>query len=235
MWELISYTILRSSNTLHQQFYKHCVDEAPLHTPLPIQVRCASAVLCFQIGNINLKSPTLDYPRVEDNLWTTCVDDSCQPQFVSEMKHGIGGGQHFCPKGKVHLSRSFLSKVVGIISPRICHPYLSEEVLPHGRSSAAMEQPHAKSSASELPLQRLKSPCALCNDSSFRLCHNLSVHTTSSIGRKKRRDDESFLNWFSCWTNSKSLGYNSSRHEDILRAFSNKIKATAILNKKHRK
>ena len=31
----------------------------------------------------------------------------------------------------------------------------------------------------------------------------------------KRRSDESFLDWFSCWTNSESLGYISSRQEDI--------------------
>ena len=52
---------------------------------------------------------------------------------------------------------------------------------------------------------------------------------------KKRRDDESFLDWFSCWTNSESLEYNSSYQKDILCAFSKKMKAIAILNKERRK
>ena len=133
------------------------------------------------------------------------------------------------------MRRSFPSKVVGVVLPRICRPCLSEEVLPHARLSVAIKQPHAKSSTSRLPLPRSKLLCAVCNDSSFRLSHNLLVHTTSSTGRKKRKDDESFLDWFSCRTNSDSLGYNSSYQEDILHAFLKKIKATAILNEEHRK
>ena len=98
-----------------------------------------------------------------------------------------------------------------------------------------MEQPPTKSSASGLPLQRLELPCAVRNDSSFQLCHNLPIHTTSLVGWKKLRDDESFLDWFSRRTSSESLGYNSFLQEDILRAFSKKMKATTILNKEHRK
>ena len=98
-----------------------------------------------------------------------------------------------------------------------------------------MEQPTANSSTSGLPLWQLELPCAVCIYSSFQLCHNLPVHTTSSAGRKKMRDDECFLDWFSCRTSSESLGYNSSRPEDILRAFLKKIKATVVLNEEHRK
>ena len=108
-------------------------------------------------------------------------------------------------------------------------------MLPRGRSSAAIEQPHTKSSMFRLLLWQLKLPCAICNVSSFQICHNLPIRTTSSISRKKRRDDESFLDWFSHRTNSELLGYNSSRQEDVLRAFSKKIKATAILKEEHRK
>ena len=177
----------------------------------------------------------LHYPRLEDNLWTVCVDDGRQPHIVSEMKHGTSGGQHRRPKGKVHLRRSFPSKVGGIVSPGFCRPYLSEEVHPLGRSSGAIEQPLAKSSASGLPLQWLELPCAVRNDSDFQLCQNLLVRTTSSAGQQKRRDDECFLDWFSRQTSSESLGYNSSRQEDILRAFSKKMKATILLNEDHRK
>ena len=179
--------------------------------------------------------PVLDYPRLEDNLWTVCVDDGRQPHIASELKHGTSGGQHRRPEGKVHLRRSFPSKVGGIVSPGFCRPCHSEGVLPRGRSSGAMEQPHAKLSASGLPLRRLELPCAIRNASDSQLCRNLLVRTTSSVGRQKKRDDECFLDWFSRRTSSESLGYNSSRQEDILRVFSKKMKATAVVNEGHRK
>ena len=71
--------------------------------------------------------------------------------------------------------------------------------------------------------------------SDFQLCQNLPVRTTSSAGQQNRRDDECFLDWFSRRTSSESLGYNSSRQEDILCAFSKKMKATVLLNEDHRK
>ena len=163
------------------------------------------------------------------------MDDGRQPHIVSEMKYGTGGGQHRRPEGKVHLHRSFPSKVGGIVSPGFCRPCLSEGVLPCGRSSGAMEQPLAKSSASRLPLRQLELPCVVCNASDSQLCHNLPVRTTSSTGWQKRKDDECFLDWFSRRTSSESLGYNSSRHENILCTFLKKLKATALLNKDHRK
>ena len=164
-----------------------------------------------------------------------CVDDGCEPHIASELKHGTSGGQHRRPKGKVHLRCSFPSKVCGIVSPGFCRPCHSEGVLPRGRSSGALEQPPAKSSASRLPLRQLELPCAICNASDSQLCHNLPVHTTSSVGQQRRRDDECFLDWFSRQTSSESLGYNSSRQEDILRVFSKKMKATAVVNEGHKK
>ena len=116
-----------------------------------------------------------------------------------------------------------------------CRPCLSEGVRPLGRSSGAIEQPPTKSSVSGLPLRWLELSCAVRNDSYFQLCHNLPIHTTLSACRQKRRDDECFLDWFSRRTSSESLGYNSSRQEDILRAFSKKMKATVLLNNDHRK
>ena len=176
-----------------------------------------------------------DYPRLEDNLWTVCVDDGREPHIALEMKHGTRGGQHRQPEGKVHLRRSFPSKVGGIVSPGFCRPCHSERVLLCGCSSGAMKQPPTKSSASRFPLQRLELPCAVHNATDSQPCHNLPVHTTSSVGRQKRRDDECFLDWFSRQTSSKSLGYKSSRQEDILRVFLKKMKASAVLNKGHRK
>ena len=184
---------------------------------------------------MNRTFPVLDYPRLEDNLWTVCVDDGREPHIASEMKHGTSGGQHHRPEGKVHLRRSFPSKVGGIVSPGFCRPCHSEGALPRGRSSGAMEEPLAKSFASRLPLRRLELPCAIRNASDSQLCRNLPVCTTSSVGRQKRRDDECFLDWFSRRMSSESLGYNSSCHEDILHVFSKKMKATAVVNEGYRK
>ena len=163
------------------------------------------------------------------------MDDGREPHIASEMKYSTSGGQHRRPEDKVHLRCSFPSKVGGIVSPRFCRPCHSEGVLPCGRSNGAMKQPPAKSSASGLPLRRLELPCAVRNASDSQLYHNLPVHTTSSVGRQKRRDDECFLDWFSRQTSSESLGYNSSRQEDILCVFSKKMKASVVVNEGHRK
>ena len=201
----------------------------------PVQVGCATAAVPIQVDSMNRTFPALDYPRLEDNLWMVCVDDGREPHIASEVKHGIRGGQHCWLEGKVHLSHSFPSKVGGIVSLGFCHPCHSEGLLPRGRSSGAMEQPPAKSSASGLPLRRLELPCAVRNATNSQPCHNLPIRTTSSVSRQKRRDDECFLDWFSRRTSSESLGYNSSRQEDILRVFLKKMKATAAVNEGHRK
>ena len=65
----------RSSNTPHQQLYKHCVDEAPLDADVPIWVGCATAAVPVQVGSMVRTFPILDYPRLKDNLWTVYVDD----------------------------------------------------------------------------------------------------------------------------------------------------------------
>ena len=112
-----------------------------------------------------------------------CVDDGREPHIASELKHGSSGGQHRRPEGKVHLRRSFPSKVGGIVSLGFCRPCHSEGVLPRGHSSGAKEQPPVKSSASGLPLRQLELPCAIHNASDSQLCRNLPVRTTSSVGR----------------------------------------------------
>ena len=169
----------RSSNTPHRQLYKHCADEAPLDAAIPIQVGCAIATVPVEVNNMNHTFPVYDYPHLEDNLRTVCVDDGREPHIASEVKHGTRGGQHRRLEGKVHLRRSFPSKVGGIISPGFCRPYHLERVIPRGRSSGAMEQPPAKSSASGLSLRRLELPCAVRNASDSQLCHNLPIRTTS--------------------------------------------------------
>ena len=141
------------------------MNEAPLDAAVPVQVGCATAVVPVQVDSMNRTFPVRDYPRLEDNLWTVCVDDGREPHIASEVKHATLGWQHRRPEGKVHLRCSFPSKVGGIVSPRFSRPCHSEGVLPLGRSSGAMEQPPTKSSASRLPLWRLELPRAVRNAS----------------------------------------------------------------------
>ena len=155
----------RSSNTPHRQLYKQCVDEAPLDAAVHVQVGCATATVPVQIDSMNCTFSVCDYPRLEDNLWTVCMDDGRDLHIASEMKHNTSGGQHRRPEGKVHLRCSFPSKVGGIVSPGFCRPCHSEGVLPRGRSSGAMKQPPTKSSASGFLLRRLELPCAVRNAS----------------------------------------------------------------------
>ena len=173
----------RFSNTPHRQLYNHSADEAPVDAAVPVQVGCATAAIPVQVDSMNRTIPVCDYPRLEDNLRTVCVDDGREPHIASEVKHGTRGGQHRRPEGKIHLRRSIPSKVGGIVSPGFCRPCHSEGVLPRGRSSGAVEQPPAKSSASGFPLRRFKLPCADRNASDSQPCHNLPVRTTSSVGR----------------------------------------------------
>ena len=43
--------------------------------------------------------------------------------------------------------------------------------------------------------------------------------TIPLVLRMKKEENESFVDWFSQRTNLESLGYTSSRQEDILKAF----------------
>ena len=225
----------RSSNSPHRQLYKKCADEAPLDAAVPVQVGCATTAVPVQVDRMNCTVLVLNYPCLKDNLWTVCVDDGREPHIASEMKHGTSSGQHRWLEGKVHLRCSFPSKVGGIVSPGCCRPCHLEGLLPRGCSSGAMEQPPVKSSTLGLPLRQLELPCAIRNASDSQLCCNLPVCTTSTVGWQKRRDDECFLDWFRRRTSSESLGYNSSRQEDILRVFLKKMKATVVVNRGHRK
>ena len=80
---------------------------------------------------------------------------------------------------------------------------------------------------SGLPLRWSKSPYATCKGSPIGFSNHIPVRATSLTCRKKRRKNESFLDWISRRTNSKSLGYTSLHQEDILRAFSKKKDADA--------
>ena len=68
-----SSPIPRSSNTPHQQLYKHFADEAPLDANVPVQVGCAIAVVPVEVDRMNRTFPVLDYRCLEDNF----VDGVC--------------------------------------------------------------------------------------------------------------------------------------------------------------
>ena len=121
----------------------------------------------------------------------------------------------------IQLLTSFCSDVHHVVEPGITHPTHSHEVVPLQQRSIVQSQLQATSLGSRLPLRRSKSSYATCKGSPIRLNH-IPVRATLLTCRKKRRENESFLDWLSHRTNSESLGYTSLRQENILRAFSKK-------------
>ena len=65
-----------------------------------------------------------NYPRLEDNLRTVCVDDGREPHIASEVKHGTRGGLHRQPEGKVTCIVQFLLKFVALFHQDFAVPVI---------------------------------------------------------------------------------------------------------------
>ena len=111
------------------------------------------------------------------------------------------------------------------VSPGIPRPTQSHELPLHRCRVPLQKHMQTCSLGSQLPLHRIKSPCATCSGNSIETLNHTTLRTTSLTCQKKRRENESFVDWFTRRTNSESLGYTSSHQEDILRALSKKRKA----------
>ena len=73
--------------------------------------------------------------------------------------------------------------------------------------------------------------CAKCHDSSSGLGNCIPMKTTLLTCLKKRRENESFLEWFNQQTNFDSLEYTSSRQKDFLQVFSRRKEADVRVEK----
>ena len=126
-------------------------------------------------------------------------------------------------------------KLVGFVAPSILCPSQSLEVLSLQRSSATKGYCHSRLFSFVLFFPRSNSPCAKCNDSSTVLGNHIPVPATLLTSQKKRRKIESFLEWFSRWTNFESFGYTSAHQENFLWVFSRREEADAGLEKQEPK
>ena len=60
-----------------------------LDAAVPVQVGCATAAVPVQVNSMIHTFFVSNYPRLEDNLWTVCMDDGEEPHIASEVKHII--------------------------------------------------------------------------------------------------------------------------------------------------
>ena len=88
-----------------------------------------------------------------------------------------------------------------------------------------------KSLGSVPPVGRIELACATCSGASIQPWNHIPLHSTSLTCQRKRRENESFMDWFTYRMNFESLGYTSLRQVDILRAFSKKRAADVGLEK----
>ena len=113
------------------------------------------------------------------------------------------------------------------MGPEIPRPTHSHEVVPLQQRNIVRSQLQATLLGSGPPLRWSKSLYATCKGSPIGFRNHIPMCATLLTCRKKRRENENFLDWFSRRTNSESLGYTSLHQEDILRAFSKKKDADA--------
>ena len=210
------------SRTPRRQLYKRCTGEGPLHASGHFDLQCVSAPVCAPSHDIHPRCLVLDDLRAEDNQPSISSGEELPLQSMIET--GVLGARCEHPRleDTRQLLTSFCSDVQHAVEPEIPRPTHSHEVVPLQQRSIVRSQLQATSLGSGLPLRLPKSPYATCKDSPIGFRNHIPVRVTSLTCRKKRRENESFLDWFSRRTNSESLGYTSLRQEDLLRALSKK-------------
>ena len=214
---------LRSpSRTPHRQLYKRCMGEGPLLASGHFDLQCVSAPVCALSHDIHPRCPVLDDLRVEDNQPSISSAEKLPLQSIIETEVVGARCEHPHLEDTRQLLTSFCSDVQHVVGPEIPRPTHSHEVVPLQQRSIVRSQLQATSLGSGVPLRRSKSSYATCKGSPIGFSNHIPMRATSLTCRKKRRENESFLDWFSRQTNSESLGYTSLRQEDILRAFSKK-------------
>ena len=215
------------SRTPHQQLYKRCTGKGPLHAFVHFDFQCVSAPICTPSHDIHPRSLVLDDLRVEDNLPSISLGEGLPLQSMIETKVVGARCEHPRLEDTRQLLTSFRSDVQHVVGLGIPHRTHSHEVVLLQQRNTVQSQLQATSLGSGLPLRRSNLPYATCKGSPIGLNNHIPMCATLLTCWKKRRKNESFLDWFSHRTNSESLGYTSLRQEDILRAFSKKKDADA--------
>ena len=130
---------------------------------------------------------------------------------ISDLK-GVGGQrEHPHLEDTVHVHNLVAPDLECALEARVpCPDHLHELVRPQEGSTIRREL-KTKSLNSFLPIKRSRSLCAVCNGESHPLRDHVIRRTTPLVLRRKREENESFVDWFSRRTSSESLGYISSR------------------------
>ena len=208
-----------SSRMPHRQLYKCGVDDVSGNASVHSQVQCSFAPGRVCVHTIHPGCATVNHLRVEDNLFAASRAAVVSVRSISKLK-GVGGQrEHPRLENTVHVRSSVAPDLECALEARIPCPGHSHELVHPQEGSTIRRELKTKSSNSFLPVKQSRSLCALCNGGSHPLRDHVIRRTTPLVLRRKREENESFVDWFSRRTSSESLGYTSSRQEDILKAF----------------
>ena len=183
-------------------------------------IQCSSASGRVCVHAIHPGCATVNHLRVKDNMFAASRAPVVLLLSISEVRVVGGEREHPRLEDTVQVRSSVAPDLECALEARVpCPGHLHELVRPQQRSTIRREL-KTKSSNSFLPVKRSRSLCAVCNGRSHPLKDHVIRWTTPLVLQRKREENESFVDWFSRRTSSESLGYTSSRQEDILKAFS---------------
>ena len=211
------------SRTPHRQLYKIGPIVVPLNVSLEAVDQHASVAHHVHVHNIHPGCTSVEHLRLEDNLGSKYLEEGHHLRPIMQSEEVVSGAQDPRVEGSME-SLCFSPNGHRFVSPRIPRPTQSHELPLHRHHGPLQKHMQTSSLGSQLPLHRIKLPCATCSGNSVQTLNHTPLRTTSLTCQKKRRENESFVDWFTCRTNSESLDYTSSRQEDILRTLSKRRK-----------
>ena len=173
-------------------------------------VQHASMVDHVHVHNIHPGCTLVEHLCLEDNIGSKYLDERHQLRPTLQTEEVVPGAQHPRLEGSME-SLCLSPNGHHFVSPGIPRPTQSHELPLHRRSVPLQKHMQTSSLCYHLPFHRIKSPCTTCSGNSIQTLNHTPLRTTSLTCRKKRRENESFVDWFTRRTNSESLGYTSSR------------------------
>ena len=195
----------------------------PLNASLEAVDQHASVAHHVHLHDIHPGCTSVEHLRLEDKLGSKYLEEGHHLRPIMQTEEVVSGAQDPRVEGSME-SLCFSPNGHRFVSPRIPCPTQSHELPLHQHHGPLQKHMQTSSLGSQLPLHRMKLPCTTCSGNSVQTLNHTPLRTTFLTCRKKRRENESFVDWFTRRTNSKSLGYTSSRQEDILRTLSKRRK-----------
>ena len=151
------------------------------------------APVCAPSHDIHMRCPVLDDLRVKDNQSSISSGEELPLQSMIETEVVEARCEHPRLEDTRQLLTSFCSDVQHVVGPEIPRSTHSHEVVSLQQRSIVQSRLQATSLGSRLPLRRSKSPYATCKGSPIGFRNHIPMRATSLTCRKKRRENESFL------------------------------------------